>query len=156
MSEKSKTCDKCKRYLREDGGCTHCERSELVDGALKEVSVDEAEKIVLSEPVDIKRDGHIVRFSADKLVKGHLADDHTKADYKRRMVMILYAFDAVRNGKYKHMTKISDKTGEAIDRHVYRKDYAVKHGGKDVKMKCLVVADTNGEVREVFTFYANR
>ena len=94
-------CPKCHRQLRADGGCSHCEREELLSGGLKRISPNQA-KSLLSEPVTVGNPaGGIFRFTKEKLLGegSHLKADHTKADFERRARVMLYAIDAAKTSR---------------------------------------------------------
>ena len=147
-------CSKCGGYLREDGGCTNCERKAFLSGPVKEVSVREA-GIILDKPVEVKdRKGNAVVFSKEKLFgKGaHLQDDHPNADFRRRAKRLLFAIDTVKTGKCQTGPH-EGRDGIVRQRSRYRKQYAKT--SKHPAFRALVVADAKGYVREVFTYAVN-
>ncbi|MBR1609310.1 MAG: hypothetical protein IJ678_06815 [Kiritimatiellae bacterium] len=144
-------CDKCGAFLRDDGGCTHCERAALLSGPVRSVGIGDAETI-LSEPVEVRdRNGRTVVFRKEKLLGAgtHAKDDHAPADYRRRCHRILFAIDAARNGRSR--TELHQgRDGIFRERTKYRKDYAAK--GDRPAFRAIVFADAKGNIREVFTF----
>ena len=147
-------CDKCAHFLREDGGCTHCERAAFLAGPVRGVSIRDAETI-LSEPVEVRdRDRRRVVFRKEKLLWAgtHAKDDHPPRDYARRCHRLLYAIDTVRNGKARsEWHRRGD--GARVRRTKWTKHYKAK--GDRRAMDSIVFADKNGDIREVFTFWAD-
>ena len=152
MANGQPICPKCKCYLRKDGGCTHCERTALLDGKPRYVKDQaEAEKI-LSEPVEVKDlRGHTVVFSKAKLLSddAHIYADKSTGNYARRRRLLLYAVDTVKRGDTA-MGMHMGSDGIMHRRYKYRNSYKDDKGRT---FKVLVLADEKGDVREVFDFY---
>ncbi len=154
MANGQAICDKCKCFLREDGGCTHCERSALLSGPLRDISKKEAVTI-LSESVEVSdKRGNKVVFKKEKLLTdgSHLRYDHEKPDYDRRIKKLRYCIEAVKTGKAKTKDHINPRTGLMTKRTTYKKDFTDKNGKK---FKAVAITDKQGSIREVFTIYAN-
>lgn len=154
MANGQAICDKCKRFLREDGGCTHCERSVLMSGKLKTVTIEEAE-VILSEPVEVKdKRGNKVVFTAEKLLPkdAHIKKHHSYGDMKRRMKHIKYNIEAARTGDSKTRQVLDGKGEKLTQRTVYQKVFKDESGNP---IKAVTIADHKDSIREVFTFYAN-
>ncbi len=118
------------------------EKRRLLSGPPDIISVKAAERL-LENDITVKRDegGRPVIFSKDKLVSGHVRVDHKKRDYDGRMQRLLYAIDAAR-------TAPAEKEPGVSDRIRYQKDY------KEFAVR--VLADMDGHVQQVFTFYPIR
>ena len=154
----TKPCPECHRQLRADGGCTHCERTALLSGGLKSISVNQA-KSVLSEPVSVSNPtGATFRFTKEKLLEAdsHLKEHHTPQDFDRRAHVLLYAINAAktsRNITTGRATK-PNELGVYAQRKEVRKQYTDKKTGKHFDV--VVRADSKGEVYEVFDILPER
>lgn len=154
-NEITKPCKKCHHQLRADGGCTHCERAELLAGVLKRISPNQA-KSVLSEPVTVNNPtGATFRFTKEKLLAddSHLKADHSEADFERRTRVMLYAIDAAKTSRDIENKRASrpNEFGVYPQRKEVRKTYTDHETGK--KFEVVVRADNNGEVYEVFDIF---
>lgn len=147
-------CPVCKHQLRADGGCTHCERTELLRGALKPISKTEAYK-VLAEPVVVKNGETSFRFTKEKLLSrsGHIFGHHGHADARRRTRVLLYAMDAARTSKDVVNKRASEPNALGVypQRKEISKTYTDRKTCKPFKV--FVIADDAGEVYEVFDIY---
>ena len=148
-------CPKYHRQLRADGGCSHCERAELLSGELKRISVNQA-KSVLSEPVTVENPtGATFRFTNEKLLgdSSHLKADHTDADFARRASVMLYGIDAAKTSRDIDNKQASqpNELGVYAQRKEVRKSYKDKETGK--RFEVVVRADRDGEVFDVFDIF---
>ena len=153
--KETKPCPKCHKQLRADGGCSHCERAELLSGELKRISVNQA-KSVLSEPVTVENPtGATFRFTNEKLLgdSSHLKADHTDADFARRARVMLYGIDAAKTSRDIENKQASqpNELGVYAQRKEVRKSYTDKETGK--RFEVVVRADRDGEVFDVFDIF---
>ena len=154
-NEITNPCPTCHRQRRADGGCTHCERAELLSGGLKRISPNQA-KAVLSEPVTVDNPtGASFRFTKEKLLDddSHLKADHTKRDFERRARVVLYAIDAAKTSRDITNSRSSKPNAMGVypQRKEVRKAYTDPDTGKPFEV--VVRADGKGEVYEVFDIF---
>lgn len=154
----SSPCPECHRQLRADGGCTHCERARLLEGPVKKISVNQA-KSVLSEPVTVDNPtGARFRFTKERLLSddGHLAADHSPADFARRARVLLYGLDAARTSSAVTNSRATRPNAMGVypRRKEIRKRYADKETGE--RFDVVVRADDSGDVFDVFDLFPGK